>query len=145
MIFTSQGRLGRSSSGFLCNQSSWHCIQNDTLNVKFHFLIFNLSYVPYHFVLVSGVHTVVSQSYSLQSLLPGTSRNRPAAYTVIAASPTALPVLYFPSPGVFCNCQFALLNPFALFTQRPHTATISPSSMSLLLSCLCCSLDSTYK
>lgn len=83
---------------------------------------------------VHGV--VVRQSYTSQSVPPDTSSTHLAPYVVIAMLLTRFPKLHLTSPGLFWNCQFVPLNPFAfLFTQPPillhsgtHEFTVSFSS-----------------
>ena len=105
--------------------------------------------IPYCFVLVSGVCLLVRQSCTLQScppVCPVTAWCRPVLSTTF-------PVLYFPHPGLFCNYQSVLLNPFTFSTQ-PIKPVPSGNHQSILYLCdfvsilfvhVFCSLYSTYR
>ena len=81
-------------------------------------------------------------------ITPSRSSTYPASSIVITILLATFPLLYLTSPWLFCNCRFALLDPFTFFTHATHP--FSSDSHQFLL-CICdfvlfvhvfCSLDS---
>ena len=60
--------------------------------------------------------------YFIQSGPPDISSTHLAPYLFIIILLTVFSMLYFTSPGLFCDYQFILLNPFIFFIQSPTAA-----------------------
>ena len=93
--------------------------------------------------------------YIICEVIPHNSSAHLAPCTVITILLTIFPVLYVPSPWLFCANQFVLFKPFIFFTQSPNPPPIWQLSVCSLYLwvhfCFVCflylwvCLNSTYK